>query len=158
MTNSMEGISTPLAYYIINQYLEMDQRDWSKEYLERARSSNGHLDDVEERKSARVDGTEPTKNHEDYSGTYYDPMYGNIIVSKENDKLRLTFENAPKLGATLTHWHYDTYQINWDEEHAWFDFGTVAFELSNNLEVERLTFDVPNYDIFFHELNPEKVD
>ena len=64
----------------------------------------------------------------------------------------MEFEDAPLLGADLEHWHYDTYEIAWDEEHAWFDFGTVSFSKSNNMEVEGLSFDVPNYDIFFHEL------
>ncbi len=158
LTNSMEGISVPLAYYIVNQYLKKDERDWSAEYLKRARSSNGHRDDVEERTEARVDGTSPSKEISDYEGIYYDPMYGNITIKSEGGKLRIEFADAPKLGATLTHWHYDTYQIKWDEEHAWFDFGTVSFSLSNNREVEGLVFDVPNGDIFFHELNPKKID
>ncbi len=158
LTNSMEGISTPLAYYIVNQYLKKDQRDWSAEYLERARSGNSHRKDVEERMQARVENTRPSKELSDYLGTYFDPMYGGITIERADEKLRIKFEDAPKLGATLSHWHYDTYLINWDEEHAWFDFGTVSFSLSNNMEVEGLVFDVPNGDIFFNELKPRKID
>ncbi len=104
-------------------------------------------------------GTQPTKALEDYAGRYNDPMYGDITISvNDDDQLRMEFQYAPELGARLEHWHYDTYRIVWDEEHAWFDFGTVAFELSNNLTVQGLTFDVPNYDIFFHEIEAKKVD
>ena len=156
LTNSMEGISTPLAYYIANQYLQKDMREWSAEYLKRARSRSEHKDDVEERKSKRVSGTKTSVDSELFSGVYYDPMFGDITISKEGDQFRITFADAPDLGATLSHWHYNTYEINWDEEHAWFDFGTVSFELDNNLEVEGLAFDVPNADIFFHELHPKK--
>lgn len=156
LTNTMEGVSTPLAYYIVNQFLKKDMRDWSAEYLERARSRNGHRDDVAARKAARKMDTETTVDRASMLGTYNDPMYGDIIVSEENGQLRLSFQDAPNLGATLSHWHYDTYEILWDEEHAWFDFGTVSFKVDNNLKVEGIEFDVPNGDIFFHELHPKK--
>ncbi len=156
LTNSMEGISTPLAYYIVNQYIKKDIRDWSAEFLERSRSNNGHQEDVEERRSKRVSGTKPSIDPSLFVGTYYDPMYGDITVSNEGDQYRIAFADAPDLGASLEHWHYNTYEIKWDEDHAWFDFGTVSFELDNNLEVEGIEFDVPNGDIFFHELHPKR--
>lgn len=156
LTNTMEGISTPLTYYIVNQYLKKDMRDWSVEFLERARSRNRHKEEVEERKAARKMGTTPSVEESSLVGTYYDPMYGGITVSHDEGKLRIAFQDAPLLGATLEHWHYDTYEIKWDQEHAWFDFGTVSFELDNNLNVEGIEFDVPNGDIFFHELHPKK--
>jgi CubicO group peptidase (beta-lactamase class C family) len=156
LTNTMEGISTPLAYYIVNQYMKKDMRDWSAEYLERARSRNGHKEDVEERKAARKTGTKPSVEVADLEGTYFDPMYGDISIVETNGQLRMSFQDAPLLSATLEHWHFDTYEIKWDQEHAWFDFGTVSFELDNNLKVEGIEFDVPNGDIFFHELHPKK--
>ncbi len=158
LTNSMEGISTPLAYFVVNQYLEADNRDWSAEFLERSRASNGHQEQVSERKTARVAGTQPILKPEEVTGTYYDPMYGDIIVSASNGSLNISFQDAPKLDASLEHWHYDIYEIKWKEEHAWFDFGTVSFTTDNNRKVVGLAFDVPNYDIFFDELHPEKQD
>lgn len=156
LTNSMEGISSPLAMYIVNQYLKKDMKDWSQEYLERARSRNGHKDDVEERRGKRVTGTSPSVANSSVVGVYFDPMYGDITVAEEGSKLRISFQDAPKLAASLEHWHYDTYEIKWDEEHAWFDFGTLSFTLDNNREVTGIEFDVPNGDIFFDELHPKK--
>jgi CubicO group peptidase (beta-lactamase class C family) len=157
LTNSMEGISTPLTYYIANQYLKMDTRDWSKEALLRAKANNDHKNKVADRKTQRVPDTTPTKPLQSFVGTYTDPMYGDIVVSMKGEKLRIEFHDAPELGATLDHWHYNTFELKWDEEHAWFDFGTVNFDLSNNQTVIGMTFDVPNYDIFFEELNMKKV-
>ncbi len=156
LTNTMQGISYPLTMYILNQYLRKDMRDWSEEFLERSRSRNEHKEEVEDRKRARVTNTSPSIQKNNLTGSYFDPMYGEIYISEEGGTLRLSFESAPRLGATLTHWHYDTYQIMWDEEHAWFDFGTVYFEVDNNLNVQGFEFDVPNADIFFHELHPKK--
>ena len=134
----------------------MDRRDWSAEYLERAQSNNEHKEEVEERKAARKMNTSPSISESGMVGTYYDPIYGDITLSNHEDELRISFQDAPLLSATLEHWHYNTYEIKWDKEHAWFDFGTVSFTLNNNLKVTGLEFDVPNGDIFFHELHPEK--
>jgi hypothetical protein len=158
LTNSMEGIATPLTYYIANQYLQKDMRDWSKEGLARAKADNYHKNKVMERKTLRVPDTEPSKALQAFVGKYTDPMYGDITVTMKGEKLRMEFQYAPELGATLEHWHYNTFEIKWDEEHAWFDFGTVNFDLSNNQKVLGLTFDVPNYDIFFEELNMKRVE
>lgn len=158
LTNTMEGISTPLAYYIVNQFIKKDMRDWSAEYLKRARSSNGHKKEVDERKAAQKMNTNPSVATAAVIGTYNDPMYGNITISEADGTLRIVFADAPELAATLEHWHYDTYLIKWDKEHAWFDFGTLSFELDNNLKVEGIEFDVPNGDIFFDELHPTKLN
>jgi hypothetical protein len=57
----------------------------------------------------------------------------------------------------LKHWHYDTYEIVWEEKHAWFDFGTVQILFNNKMEATGLDFNVPNDDIFFEELKPIKI-
>ena len=158
LTNSMEGISSPLATYILNQYMKADIRDWSSIYLDRSRSNTGHKDQVEERRNARRTETETSLESTEMVGVYYDPMYGDITISEQDNELRIDFADAPALSATLVHWHYDTYEIKWDEEHAWFDFGTVSFTQDNNLNVTGLEFDVPNYDIFFDELHPRRKD
>ena len=63
----------------------------------------------------------------------------------------------PQLSATLKHWHYDVWEIDWDNIHAWFDFGTLKFNLNNNLEITGMDFSVPNGDIFFEELKPYRI-
>ncbi|MEL7221524.1 MAG: DUF3471 domain-containing protein, partial [Bacteroidota bacterium] len=91
-----------------------------------------------------------------YTGTYHSPTMGEIKIEIVDEKLELHFADSPKLDATLSHWHYDTFRINWNETHAWFDFSTLQFELDNNLKVSSLSFDVPNDDIFFHEIEAFK--
>ena len=86
-------------------------------------------------------------------------MYGADIriISDRKGQLNLRFDGAPGLNAKLEHWHHNTYQILWEETHAWFDFGTLQFVTDNNAEVVALEFDVPNGDIFFHEIKARKV-
>jgi hypothetical protein len=92
-----------------------------------------------------------------YAGTYHSDIYGKISVEEKDGNLRLLFADSPRLNATLRHWHYDTFEILWDEKHAWFSFGIVKFNLDGKLQVIGMDFEVPNDDIFFEELKPVKI-
>lgn len=155
LTNSMSGITFPLTMKLINDFIEEDKRDWSQEFLDR---SSGGTDPIKTRKAARISNTKPSLVLAAYTGMYDAPMHGDIEVKEENGQLRLYFDRAPLLSATLKHWHNDTWEVVWDETHAWFDFGTVEFELDHNARVKGMEIDVPNYDIFFHEIEITKRD
>lgn len=154
LTNSMSGITFPLIMKLINDFIDEDNRDWSQEYLNRPSSSNE--DPIEMRKAGRIKNTKPSKPLEEYTGIFDAPMHSDISIQEEDGKLRLTFAKAPKLSATLRHWQYDTWEILWDETHAWFDFGTLKFLFDHNSKITGLEMDVPNYDIFFHEIKATK--
>ena len=153
LTNSMKGISTPMIYHILDSYLGLEKRDWS------AIGQGWHNDGQkrwkerrEKRIKARVAGTQPNLALEKYTGLFRCKMYGDINVKIEDGVLQLQFVNAPALNANLSHWHFNTFKINWKEIHAWFDFGTVQFILNNNGAIQEIQFDVPNNDIFFNEI------
>ncbi|MEL6831454.1 MAG: serine hydrolase [Bacteroidota bacterium] len=157
LTNSMTGLSSALGSYIIDSYLGRDTDKWLENAVARQeRGQKAWEERHQERLDARVTNTEASVSLDQYAGEYYDPMFGTINVIAKGEQLRLEFATAPLLNANLTHWHYDTWQIQWDEAHAWFDFGTVQFQLNNNREVTGLAFDVPNDDIFFHEIKANK--
>lgn len=157
LTNSMTGLSSAVGNYIINSYLGEDTENWLSSAVERQQRGKAAWDERrQERIDARVADTQPSVDLSAYAGEYHDPMFGTINIKVEGDQVRLEFATAPLLNASLTHWHYDTWKIQWDEPHAWFDFGTVEFELDNNRNVTSLSFDVPNDDIFFHEIKANK--
>jgi CubicO group peptidase (beta-lactamase class C family) len=159
LTNSMTGISTPITMRAIDEFLGTGDRDWSAEALPRAaRGAEYRKQRVEKRIKAREVGTKPTVAMEAFIGNYYDPMYGAVSISQENDNLVIDFAPAPQLKADLSHWHYNTFKLEWRETHAWFDFGTIKFVLDNNQQVEGIEFDVPNDDIFFHEIHLQKMN
>ena len=147
LTNSMSGISSPLSYAIINQFIEAEQKDWIAESFQ----PQSEDERIVALKNARLSGTQPTLKLNKYAGEYHADMYGKMTVKKEGDELRLSFSHSPRLGAKLKHWHNDTWEIVWDETHAWFDFGLVTFTMNDNLEVTGMKMNVPNGDIFFDE-------
>ncbi|RED91895.1 serine hydrolase [Marinoscillum furvescens] len=157
LTNSMKGIGGQLALYIADKYLDNPEKDWAGEALAKRKKNEEQAKPITQSKKKRKKKTEPTHAPEYYAGTYSSGMHGNVKISSQESSLRMEFENAPALSATLTHWHYDIWQINWDETHAWFDFGTVQFLLDNNLKPIGLKFDVPNHDIFFDEVDLKKI-
>jgi CubicO group peptidase (beta-lactamase class C family) len=159
LTNSMTGISTPITMRAIDEFLGTGNRDWSGEALPRAaRGVEYRKERVAKRVNAREMGTKPTVALEKFTGNYYDPMYGAVSIVLEKGQLVIDFAPAPQLKANLSHWHYNTFKIDWHETHAWFDFGTLKFVLDNNQEVEGIEFDVPNDDIFFHEIHLKKMN
>ncbi len=158
LTNGMRSPITAATNYALELFMGVEPRDWSTELLERARRREQTDTRIAERKERRVLGTSPSLSIEDYAGTYRSNIHGNIKVTLEgHNELRLEFENSKYLSATLKHWHYDVFEIVWDNTHAWFSFGTVKFNLDNNLNILGMDFDVPNDDIFFEELKPVRV-
>lgn len=160
LTNSMTSIGSMLCNYISAQYLGLPERNWSQIGLENERKGQAERRRwVEERQKARVLGTRPLLPLAQLAGTFYDPLYGEVLIDVKGSDLELRFPHAPALNATLTHWHHQTFLINWQEPHAWFDFGTIQFILdNNNQQVKALEFDVPNEDIFFEEIHAKRVD
>lgn len=147
LTNSMSGISSPLSFAIINQFIDAEQKDWIAESF----SPQTEDERIIALKNAKLSGTSPTLKLNQYTGKYHADMYGEMSVGKEGGDLKLSFSHSPKLGAKLKHWHKDTWEIIWDETHAWFDFGLVTFTLNDKLEVIGMKMNVPNGDIFFDE-------
>lgn len=158
LTNGMNAPTTAVTNYALNAFLGLPEKDWSAEMLEQRNKRNTEDKRISEREGKRVTGTKPSLTLEKYTGTFNAPIYGKIEVKLENEKLRLYFEHTPELSATLEHWHYDVWKIDWDKTHAWFTFGTVKFNMTNNLAITGIEFDVPNNDIFFEELKPVKVE
>ncbi len=157
LTNGMRPIFAPLVNYTIDQFLKAPEKDWSAEALANVNARKDTR--IEERKKAHVLNTKPSVDPSNYLGEYNAEIYGKITVRKDGDRLRIDFEHTPDLSATLEHWHYDVWKMNWikSDPLTWFPFATVKFELDNNNQVTGLNFDIPNDDFFFEELKAHKV-
>ena len=158
LTNTMDGIGTMLSYEIIDKLLGLPQQDWKNRGLNQ---DKGHWADraarIKERADARIPGTKPSMSNTTISGLYRCPLFGDIRILEEEGKLTIDFVSSPLLKARLSHWHNDTYKMEWIEEQAWFEFGTVQIQMNNNGQPSGLLFDVPNDDIFFEEIKAVRV-
>lgn len=157
LTNGVRSPIMAATYYALDQFLGVKTTDWSKNYLENSIASAKEDTRIADRKAKRVKNTKPTIAEEQFVGTYYSDLTGKIFIRKKDGKLTMTFEHHPLLSATLTHWHYDVWEIHWDEPQAWFSFGTIKINSDNNRKVTGFDFDVPNDDFFFEELKPYQI-
>lgn len=157
LTNGTKSPIMAATYYALDQFLGIETKDWSAMYLEQTNTNIAHDHRISDRIAKRALNTQPTLSENKILGDYYSDLVGKISILKKESVLKLEFEHHPLLSATLTHWHYDTWKINWDENHAWFSFGTIKINSNNNQEVIGFDFDVPNDDFFFEELKPVRV-
>ena len=72
-----------------------------------------------------------------YVGTYSDPLYGTVTISIQNNLLQLS--NIKAGTATLTHWNYDSFLLNWDKK--WRGKGAVNFHINVEGKVDNLNLD-----------------
>ncbi|WP_438969147.1 serine hydrolase [Nonlabens sp.] len=157
LTNGVKAPTNAIAYYIFDRFLNRDQNDWSKEMLDSYDEWKASDTRIADRKAKQVKGTQPILKKEAILGTYHADIYGNFEVIEKNGKLKLLWEHTPLLNSTLEHFNYDAYEIKWDEPQAWFSFGTVKFESDAYGKVTGISFDIPNDDFFFYEMNAKKV-
>ena len=75
-----------------------------------------------------------------------------VVVRLEEGRLVLKLLPAPELEGDLTHWHLDTFEIQWRKKFPWFGKGKVQFLLDMDGKVTEFRMDVPNDDFWFHEL------
>jgi len=156
LTNGMKSPASAAAFYAMDMFLGNEYKDWSTDLLKDFNENENSDTRIAQRKEERVFDTHPSLPIVAYTGVYKSDIYGEISISIDHDQLRMDFEHSPRLSATLSHWHYDVWEIKWENKHAWFSFGTIKFLTDNNMNVKGMDFDVPNDDFFFEELKPLK--
>ncbi len=153
LTNSMTGITSAITNRVVDLYLGGEARDWSE--VLRARAERAAETEAARRATVvqqSMQGTEPSRPLGAYAGTYGGPMYGDAEVSVEDGGLVLRLLPNPDLIADLRHLQLDTWVIEWRRPFPWFGSGVAQFLLDPAGEVVELKLDVPNQDLWFHEL------
>ncbi|HEY0658747.1 MAG TPA: serine hydrolase, partial [Pyrinomonadaceae bacterium] len=154
LTNSETPVNVIMQNKIFDVFVNAPKRDWSAEYLTRAKA--GKTAETEEQKkieAARVKNTKTSLALKDYAGTYSGSLYGDVTVAEENGKLVLRMLPSPNFVADLEHWHYDTFRIKWRPTVAYnFPTGFVTFTIDKNGKPDEIKIDQPNNDFWFYEL------
>jgi CubicO group peptidase (beta-lactamase class C family) len=101
-----------LMYKIFDFYLNAPPRDWSGQLLKVTKDLEDQAKAAEKKAEAeRVPGTTPSLVLDKYAGTFQSEMYGEVMVTMENQKLVL--HRGPNFTGDLQHWHYDTFRVIW---------------------------------------------
>ena len=100
---------------------------------------------------SRIRNTNPSLSLDQYEGIYNDEMYGDIYISKKDEKLQIEFSHTPLFTGDLSHWHYDTFEIDWEDPR--IPNGFITFNFNSKEKVIGFKFDQPNLlDVDFLEL------
>lgn len=114
LTNLPNNLTYALMYRIFDAYLGAVETDWSRVLFEKRDSLQAIGEErQQEFEEARVAGTSPSLAPEEYAGTYRNEMYGEAEVMVENGSLVL--RRGPAFVADLEHWHYDTFEAEWQD-------------------------------------------
>lgn len=113
-------------------------RDWSGEFHTLYSNIQAGADKEEKAfEAARIANTRPSLALDEYTGKYTDPLYGEVIVSRENEDLILVANQYLK--ARVSHWHYDTFRGWFDKR--WYGKINTSFTLNEKGKVSKVSFD-----------------
>ena len=153
LTNSMTSIPETITNSLIDRILNLPNRDWSSENLDFFKKSRRDFRaKIDKLIKPVAEGTKPSQELKAYAGAYTCPLYGDAKVEVENEKLVLRLLPNPLMVADLEHLHYDTWVIRWRNTFAWFDEGIAQFVPDAKGQFTEIRLDVPNDDLWFHEL------
>jgi CubicO group peptidase (beta-lactamase class C family) len=128
-----QGFYVALMYRIFDAYLGVPPQDWSQTYLDLFQAG-------QTAPPQPTPGTQPSLPTEAYAGTYGNSLLGNAVVTEENGTLHLRLQHHPGLNGPLRHWHYDTFEADWDDPY--FKTSLVTFTLDATGAATTLRFKV----------------
>jgi len=144
--------------YILDLYLKDQSTDWAAMFLGfKNRGEKAEKEELEEREKSRISDTKPSLPLEDYVGIYEDQMYGQAEVSLKNGQLQMVFLPAKKVFySSMEHWHYDTFQVKFNDP--FLPAGYITFSFDSKRNIEGFKIDLMSNDFHFFNLNFKKLD
>jgi hypothetical protein len=117
LTNAESGAAfSAVTYRVLDAYLGAPKTDWIAAYTAAVKKSEAEADaSMAAHNAARAKDNSIEGPIDRYVGTYRDPWYGDVIISKENGKLRLRFAKSAKLIGSLEPWQQLTFVVHWDD-------------------------------------------
>lgn len=132
------GLNLALAQRIFDSYMGAKERDYSGDILKVLKTQEAAGKAAMDKMIAeRAKDTKPSQDLAKYAGDYQDEMYGDVKVTLENGKLKISYGSGFK--GTLEHWHYDTFQSTWSEDVQGKTF--VNFKLNSMGKVDSVSID-----------------
>ena len=157
LTNQESGAAfEAITYRILDHYLQAPPTDWLaafKTVVARGDSMIAAAD--ASAVTARDTASRPSLPLAKYAGTYTDPWYGDVEITRNGDKLGIRFTKTPMLVGDLEHWQYDTFVARWRERELRAD-AFVTFHLTPEGGIEqvkmRAVSDATDFSFDFHDL------
>ncbi len=143
-----------LKYRILDAFFGAPPRDWSAEFLQRAKALQEQQQAALKRiEDARVVGTRPALPPAQYVGTYENDVYGEVSVAEEEGRLVLRF--GPTRVGDLEHWHYETFRVRWRDPLFPRAFAIFVPDVEGKVSELRMTISGLFEDLAFKRVLPK---
>ena len=122
-----------LVYKAFDQFVLGGTRDWHRDFLTLyAGIAKRQQQAVDQVFNSRVRDTKATHELSAYAGTYQHPLHGIITISHKDGSLTADLNGSVR--STLTHFHYDTFEVRFEE--LWMGRDLVNFRTGLDGKVE----------------------
>lgn len=165
--NLMSPAPRAVVNDIIDQYLQDVSSDAGKDWIAIVtEASDARRSDaasvVADAEAARDADSKPSLPLDAYVGTYRDPWYGDIQISKsEGGKLHFESARSAPLSGPMEHFQFDTFIARWPDRKLNAD-AYVSFSLGPTGKVERIRMKAvsptTDFSFDFHDLDLERVE
>ena len=143
-----------VAHMLVDHYLGVPDQDWPARFAEfmEMRVAGGKA--ALAATKAKPAGVGPSLSLDRYTGTYRDPWYGDVAVSKGPQGLHIDFKSTPRMAGRLEHWQYDTFVTRFDDKA--IEPAYVTFALDADGKVSRVTMKaespIADFSYDYHDL------
>lgn len=136
LTNQQSGVAfNTITNTVKDSYLGIPDRNWLKTYGERMAKAEEMYNKQKKEAFDKSDAFAKQKDlhpkTEQFSGTYNDVWFGDVVISKEGKNLRINCKNSPRLKGELLPFSYNTFIVKWDDRSYDAD-AYISFEYDEN--------------------------
>jgi CubicO group peptidase (beta-lactamase class C family) len=150
------GALTAIVQESLEEVLDVPDQDWV------ANESKKYHEFIQKKSDFKVEAVEDPQSAlalYKYAGTYKDAWYGDVVISEQDDSLRIDFTHTEMLKGSLEHYNGNTFIVRWDEPLLEAD-AFIDFNVNRNNEIKTATMeavaDFTDFSFDFHNLKLEK--
>jgi CubicO group peptidase (beta-lactamase class C family) len=115
--NSEDGeILFGLMYELLDHYLGLPVSDWPAKFATYKQDRLSAASKALTATAAAAAPVGPSLSLDRYVGTYSDPWYGQIKVTKGPTGLSVNFLSTPRMSGPLDHWQYDSFVVRFSDK------------------------------------------
>lgn len=166
LTNQQSGAAfSTITNTVRDAYLGVEDRNWLKTYGDRMAKLNADYDKGKKEVFAISEAFKKDKKMqpkpEQFIGTYRDDWFGDVILSQDGQKLRISCKNSPRLKGDLLPYSPNVFIAKWDDR----SYDADALVILNYDENGKATSarmkpisDVTDFSFDFEDLDLQKVN
>ena len=162
LTNQQSGAAfTSITDQILDSYLGITNTDRIQENLKRVNSYTEYAEKITKKVwneiyAQQKNNTSEQINLDLYAGTYKDNWFGEIVVSRVNDKLWFVSKRSPKLTGELLFYKGNTFIVKWNDRSMDAD-AFIMFELDYSGQASAIKMKavspMTDFSFDFHDLD-----